>query len=245
MKTDAGYGSLFRKNRIILSVILLLAVLTAAFMLLYSVRVRYITVKNTEGETAEAVIRRVFPDEEDRQLFSVLFKCAGKNLPEDAFESVAVQLKGLTGCEIEAVMRPAVLSVTDGTNRYPVDEKGYVLFGNVTDELPPVEGIVFGEAVPLYPLSAEKEKVLAYAVHLAGLLEAEEVLFEGMTVENDSITVHMNDVDAAFGTDAMTGEKVHVLKQQIPYFEGLKGTVHLEKYDGSEKNEAVTFEVNP
>lgn len=245
MMKSEGYSAAFRRNKVIFGIVTVFAVLTLMLMLLYSVKVKEILVTDMDGAEKDAVVSLIFPEEEDLRMYRVLLKCIGKTGAEESFQSVSVSIKGINSCVIDAVPRPAAARLADENGTRPVDEKGYILPDKGEISLPLIEGADADGTAIFRPAGGSASDTLEYALRVVRLLNSAEIPFEKLQADDSGIIVCMGDVKAVFGNDLVTERKVQILKEQIPGFSGLKGTVHLENYDGSAEKEVFTFEVEP
>ena len=72
-----------------------------------------------------------------------------------------------------------------------------------------------------------------------------EIESDALFVRGGGFCLQIGEVTVNLGTDEWLAEKLLELRSQLPSLRRLRGTLHLEDYDGEKKNDHFTFEVSP
>ena len=208
----------------------------ALFLCLYLIRIDRVTVSGNAFVSPEVILEKAFPEEEDYHLYRVLLKLV-KGYPENEFaESMRLKLHGLSEAEIVVSEKPAVAEINAGGTYLFLNRDGIVLghAGEKREGLPYITGVrVLAFRDFEFPETDEKETLLG-AITVAEKARELKLSEECVRVENGQYFLEFGDVTAAIGSLSFLEGKLQEIRDQKSVYEGLKGTVHLETYDGSE-----------
>ena len=239
-----------RKKRFIWIIVLAAAVLLAAgaAALLYFVKVERFRVTGSLQLSESQVVELLYPEEEDRRLYKVLYaEIAG--LPENqAFDSASIRLKGLTEAVItvkESV--PAFVIATD-MSVYYFNSHGVRLPEpeHVEVAYPKLAGLkmVRCELLKKPTMSPEDAAVFEQCVSIFRDVREIGLPTDALFVSDGSFTLSFRSVRVSLGTYQYMREKLNETSYIFDQFEGLKGTLHMEDFDPDDPKKGVHFTVD-
>ena len=234
------------KGILILTAAVLLA--AAVILVLYFVKVDRFEVEGNRQIPDAMVTGLLYPDEEDTRLYKVLFaqlRGLGKN---EAFESASVKLTGFTSAVITVKeSEPAFVIATDVSanyyNRYgirlPEPEHLEVAY-------PKLAGLGFVRSEMLEKPVFSPENAAVYEQCLSILRTASELGLpaDSLFTQEGRFTLSFRNVRVSLGSFAHMREKLNEITYQYDYYEGLKGTLHMEDFDPDEPGQSYWFVVD-
>ncbi len=250
VKGPSGKSKAKKKQRlraVLLSVGSFLAILIAAAVLLYVLKVDTVAVKGNFYSSRETVLNRVLPEEDDYRLYKILWKSLFEVTDEEAFESLEIRMTGIQSCEITVRETEAICQILHRGAHLFLNGNGIVLgegAGNA-DLLPTLEGFTVTRFQELEKIGLLEETELESALELLKHLQEFGLRPEKVVLTDGRYEAVFGDVTASLGEGVHLREKVSELSGQFPHFRTLKGVMHLENCDGSENQKRFYFEVRP
>ena len=235
----------------IVIITLMLITVFAAFALTISslTTIEEITVTGNTYTEEEPLIERYFPTEKSRLLSRTFFRgLLDRNTPE-SMESVKLVLHGTKSCEIRTVEKEAAFTIAlrDEEGVVIVTADGAVLTkaAQTPEHLSLIAGILATNAEPLFKCETDQPETYDQLIRVIPILREYQLDNDAFYIRNGSFCLDFGEVTVSLGTDQYLREKLTELQNQIPSFAGLKGTLHLEDYDGGKNTDRFTFEVRP
>ena len=235
---------------ILITTVLLLLVLFAGVLIGSSlISVENIEISGTRWAEEEPVLDWYFPTEKSRILSRAILKnILGRSRPP-AFSESKVVLTGLRDCEIRVTEKEAafVIGMKNGDGVLVVTEDGEVLKKEpeVPEHLSLIAGISALSEEPLLPALTDQPETYTQLLRVVKLLQEYEIESDELFIRDGGFCLQIGEVTVCLGTDDWLREKLQELRNQIPAFTRLHGTLHLEDYDGENKTDGFTFEVSP
>ncbi|MCR4746304.1 MAG: FtsQ-type POTRA domain-containing protein [Lachnospiraceae bacterium] len=130
--------------------------------------------------------------------------------------------------------------------RYMYFDKDGIIVESSTDVkegIPVVKGLKFEQCVMGELLPVSDTDVFKEILSLTQLLNKYSIVCDGIYFPADgTITLYFDKARVYIGTMDNIDEKMIKLQYIVPKLEGLSGVLHLENYDGENKDEYITFE---
>ena len=225
--------------------LLLLAGLVAV---LYFVKVEKFRVTGNQSLSESQVRELLYPEEEDRRLYKVLYAQISGLRRNEAFDSASVRLQGLTEALItvkESV--PAFVVATDATVFY-FNQYGIRLPEpqHVAVAYPRLAGIRFAGCEFLKKPAMSPEDGAVFEQCLSIFREISEIGLptDALMVQDGNFTLSFRKVRVSLGTYRYMREKLHEISYQFDQYEGLKGTLHMENFDPDDPRQSYHFTVD-
>ena len=225
--------------------LLLLAGLVAV---LYFVKVEKFRVTGNQSLSESQVRELLYPEEEDRRLYKVLYAQISGLRRNEAFDSASVRLQGLTEALItvkESV--PAFVVATDATVFY-FNQYGIRLPEpqHVEVAYPRLAGIRFAGCEFLKKPAMSPEDGAVFEQCLSIFREISEIGLptDALMVQDGNFTLSFRKVRVSLGTYRYMREKLHEISYQFDQYEGLKGTLHMENFDPDDPRQSYHFTVD-
>ncbi len=235
---------------ILISLLMLVLVAAAAVMIYASLTpVKEIRVDGRRYTEEDPLISWYFPTEKSRLLSRLTIRMIRGVTPPPAISSGKIVLLGLNECEIRITEKEAAFTIAmqDGSGVLLVTPDGEVLrhLEEKPEHLALITGIhaLFDE--PLMPAVTDQPETFKHLLKAVRIVREFDFETDELYIQNGSLCLDIGDVTVSLGTDDYLREKLTELMSQIPAFEGLKGTLHLEDYDGGKNSGRFTFEVKP
>ncbi len=247
-KKEKSTGTLVGDIALILFMLVICA--AAAVLIITSLsNVKTIRIEGNRLTEAEPILEWYFPDEKSRILSRLIIRnYLGRTNPP-AFTSSKVTVTGLTECVLTVGEKDPLftISVSDEDGVLILTEDGAELVKTMETpaHIPHISGIHAMKDMPLLQPETDQPATFEALVRVLRILREYEVESDEIFIKNGQFYLRFGLVNVNLGKDVYLKEKVIVLKSQVPQFEGLRGTLHLENYDGSEAEERFTFEVDP
>lgn len=232
----------------ILKILCVLAVLTFAFSLIYTAfRVKKINVQGNQYTSSQDVVDWLKKDrfsDNSLYLYCKYNWSDAEQLP--SIESVEVQLKSPWIVEVQVHEKEFVGGVSFGAKYLYFDSMGIasLISAEKLEGIPYIEGIdikeekvQLGDNIPVEDTWIYQQ-IQEFSTCLAELeLKPDKIIYE-----NSGITLYFGSVQVLVGNDAFK-EKLQqippILKKLEEQYEGVTGTLHLEKFDAG--NTTIRF----
>ena len=226
-------------------VLLLLAGLVAV---LYFVKVEKFRVTGNQSLSESQVRELLYPEEEDRRLYKVLYAQISGLRRNEAFDSASVRLQGLTEALITVKeSAPAFVVATDATVFY-FNQYGIRLPEpqHVEVAYPRLAGIRFAGCEFLKKPAMSPEDGAVFEQCLSIFREISEIGLptDALMVQDGNFTLSFRKVRVSLGTYRYMREKLHEISYQFDQYEGLKGTLHMENFDPDDPRQSYHFTVD-
>ena len=236
----------------VLAAFLLLLVLTGFFLTAYLVRMNTISVDGDLHYDSSEVVRRIFPEAHPRLLSVVREKYFMPASKRRVFDKIRVRIPSLTSCVIEITEKEpaAVFSEEDGDTDFLLSEDGVLLYLEPKDiyrgsELIRIEGLEFRSYEVFRIPETEQPEEAAKAVLIAEGIRKREIPCSVFRYKEGAYFLDFGDVKVAFGPADNTDAKLDAVRDQYPYYAGLKGVLHMEKYSREAEGSSFYFSVEP
>ena len=238
-----------RKKRIkkVFIVIPLLVLLLAGIVCgLYFIKVDRITVTGDERVSGEVVLSQTFPDEESTRLYKVIWRMVD-GLPQNgAFSKFSLKLTWFTSAVITAWEEESVFKVVNASETYYYTANGIRVDRPETDELIRLEGFPIrnNELYTAPDLKEDRMEAFRNAGMVLTFVNDRKLPAESLTELDGSYLLSFGDVKVSLGSMDHMSEKIYEVSFQYPKYEGLKGTLHMENFDGTNASKGFTFTVD-
>lgn len=230
----------------ILLVVILVALVAGAVCFSCRYHVDSIAVADTFRSEPGDIQDYVFPDEESTVFYRVVWK-ALKGMDAPAFSNLYIKFSGVISVSIRGTENTPILQVDNGTETYYFDENGYRVPAANTEEK---VSLFVDFSVPetaLYEkpkLSEEQAEAFETALQIAVYVKALNIPSDYITMTEIGAVLAFQSVNVALGSSDHLREKLEEVVCQYLYYEGLKGTLHMENYDGSNSGKGFYFTTN-
>ncbi len=127
------------------------------------------------------------------------------------------------------------------------DKDGIVVESSMekNDDIPVVLGLKFDRCVMGELLPVSNSEVFKEILSLTQLLNKYSIVCDDLYFsDSGEILLYFADARVSLGTMDNIDEKMIKLQYIVPELKGLSGTLHMENYDGEDKDEYITFEID-
>ncbi len=127
------------------------------------------------------------------------------------------------------------------------DKDGIIVESSMekTEDIPVVLGLKFDRCVMGELLPVSNKEVFKEILSLTQLLNKYSIVCDDIFFSDDSnIILYFGDARASLGTMDNIDEKMIKLQYIVPELKGMSGVLHMENYDGENKDEYITFEID-
>lgn len=237
----AGRRKRKKPTAVIIIVLILILGIAGTMFVNKMFTVREITIEGSDKYTYDELYRYIFADRNDKN--TLLFKFTDRKAPD-------IEIPFIAKVSME-VQWPDKIAVTvyeksivgyvkyKGTNMY-FDKDGVIVESSVERfaDVPEVDGLNYTSIVMYNKLDVPDESIFSTLNNFSQYLEKYGIPIDVINIINDKeISVKIDNVNVLLGNyDNSMPDKLYELKCMIPEFTGLKGTLHLEDYDGTAKD---------
>lgn len=213
------------------------AVAVAALVIIFGFKTKKIVYEgNTRLEDAQ-ITEYVFGGKLPNSIIYKLFGKKNKHVPFVKSYDVSIQDPGTLKLTIHEREYLGFFKTEAGNNYF--DDSGTVtdISDKVIDGVVEIDGLKFISVEEGADISAAneemKEKIMSFAKAFnEHQIPSEKISFD----ENGDVSIKIKDVTVLCGSDEYAEEKMDRLNRIVPEMEDLKGILHLESFDGTEKN---------
>jgi len=232
-------------NRILRTIVILLAVLAAAALILvYGFRIRTVAVEGNERYPAEEISSDLMSTSllQNTLYFAWRYRSAVPSPDAPYLTSVRAKILSPTSVKISVTESTLIGRVQyDGQNVY-FDEDGIVQM--ITDEVRPgiplVTGVSLQKPTLYQKLSMDNASTLRTMLSVTQLLIQADFIPDSVTFdESGNMTLRFGSVAVRLGQDEYLEEKIANLVQIYPQISSESGTLNMEGFTG--KNSSITF----
>ncbi len=223
---------------VILAVLILLLGAGAVVFVNKAFAVREITIEGSDKYSYDELYSYIFADRNDRN--TLFFKYTDRKAP-------AIEIPFIAKVSMD-VQWPDKIAVTvyeksivgyvvyKGTNMY-FDKDGVIVecSNERFADVPEIEGLNYDTIVMYDKLEVPDKDIFNTLNNFSQYLEKYQIPADVISVIDDNkLSVKVDDVTVLLGNyDNSMPDKLYKLKCMMPKFDGLKGTLHLEDYDGT------------
>lgn len=239
---------MMKRKKLIIAILVLFLLAAAAGGSVLALYLNYADDASVHGNvycSSSAIAESIFTNDDDTRLLNILIRGMRGGYKNEAFSAkLKLDLKNLKCVQVEITEKaPAAAVQYDGCYLI-VTEKGIALgrSDDVPEGLRTIRGLEF--AAPEYFTVPETgDDSLQGAVEIVVSLDRFEAAGDPVIYRDGGYFLIVGDVTVAYGKAEYLNEKAEALLAQTPYYEGLKGTLHMENYDGSRETEKFYFTV--
>ena len=226
---------------IVVTVFVLLAVAGGFIFVNKVFAVKQINIEGSDKYTYDELYEYIFKDRNDKN--TLLFKYTDKKAPKPEIPFIAktvMDVRWPDTINITVYEKSIVGYVTyKGTNMY-FDKDGMIVECSTEEfaDVPRVCGLDFDRIVMYEKLDVPDDSVFGMINDFRQYLEKYSIPVDMINIlENNEFSVKIDNVNVLLGAyDNTMPDKLYELKCMMSEFDGLKGTLHMENYDGSTKN---------
>lgn len=222
------------KRIVLISLIILLA---AGACIYYIFRVNTVEYVGNKHYTNEEMSERLFNGKTPNALLYQVFGVKETNIP--FIQKVDVEIDWPDKMHI-TVYEKAIIGYISymGCNMY-FDKDGIIVESSTQEYegVPEIMGLKFQSIVLDSKLDVGNDAVFQQILDLTQSFHKYELDVDSVYFNSSyEITLYMGDVKVLLGNDDGLTDKLYELKQMSSQFEGLKGTLHLEDYNGTDSS---------
>lgn len=228
------------KKWILAAVLVLLSVL-----LLWSVRIKEITITGSTRHTNEQMVNLLFPDTLDRNTLYCLYK--EKFQPHKEITFVAdYDIIFRSPFKVEVmVYEKSIVGYVSYLNSYMYFDKDGIIVESTSHKLegiPQIDGLKFGQIVLGEPLPIGDMNIFTEILNLTQVLSLYDMGVDKIHYSpKGEATLILGDVKVFLGSSDDMNGKISELHDMLPQLEGLKGTLYLDTYDELKPDAMFSF----
>ena len=229
--------------KIFIITLIILAVMAAAvyFCIKKFFKVKEINITGSDKYTYDELYSYIFEQRDDSNTIMFKYtdsKADGIDIPFIAKTDIKIQWPDTIDV---TVYEKSIVGYVEykGSNMY-FDKDGIVVESSteIFEDIPLVTGLRFSSIVVNEKLAIENPKLFDSICDVTQYLSKYEITVDSVNVEeDDTMSVNIGDVRVLLGdNDHYMADKIYELKCMSEEFDGLKGVLHLENYDGNGQN---------
>ncbi len=235
-------------HRLLVTIAVLILFIGAVTAVLLSLYLNYaddaVVCGNVYAKSPD-IVSAVFTEDDDTRLLNILIRELNGGYKNGAFTAhFKLELADMKKVTIDVTENKPAAAVAIDENYLIVTETGNVL--GKTAEVPAglreIRGIEILER-EAFSVPETADDALLGAIDIVVSLDRFEAVGDPVTYRDGGYFITVNDVTVAYGKAEYLNEKAEALNAQTPYYEGLRGTLHMEDYDGSRETEKFYFTV--
>jgi cell division protein FtsQ len=234
-----------RKIKIITAV---LAVMLIAGGLIFSFRIKNITVQGNAWYTDEEIAEEILSGPmSDRSVVIFLKNLLGRKESIPFIEDYSVSFTSTDSIEIIVYEKSIVGYVEYMSSNMYFDKDGIVVESSYESlsGIPQITGLEFGSIVLYKKLPVSDARVFENILNLTQMLSVNGIGVDRINYsEMREATLYIDDIVVELGTDEEMNGKISELADMLPKLEGMSGTLYLDTYDKNNDNAAYSFKLN-
>ena len=212
---------------------------------MYLLQIQRIEIRGNRYCNDEIVLSKVFRTEDDYRLSSVISKMIFGVENDGAFKSIRVSLTGLQSAAVTVTETEGIAQVRFSEDYVFLNENGIVI-GNLPVQDPEMlllNGTFFTSYTDFMFPETEDPSLLKDALAVAGGVRKAGLRPLEIRCAEKKYVLVLGDVEVSIGTSENLEAKLREIGYQMPKYEGLKGILHMEDYDGRTEKPYFYFEV--
>ena len=226
---------------IFLTVLLLLAVL-------FSVRIKSVTVSGNERYTDEQIESMIFDTKLSKNPVYCYYQYRFRPHKTIPFvEDYKIVFRSPVNVEIITYEKSVVGYVSYMNSLMYFDKDGIIVesSSNKLEGIPWVTGLKFGHIALHQPLPVENTRIFDEILNLTQLLSTHEITVDRIQYDtHGNASLILGDITVYLGSNDQMSGKISELKDQLPVLTGLSGTLYLDTYDEAETATSYRFVKN-
>ncbi len=238
-----------KKWKWILAAAVLVILAAAAVLVLYLVKVERFEVKGNVQLTDAQVTELLYPEEEDRRLYKVIYAQIKGLRKNDAFDTASVKVSGLKSAVITVKESVPAFVIASDASVYYYNRNGIRLPEpeHVEVAYPKLAGvrIIRSELLKQPVLSPEDAAAFEQCLTVFRLASELKLPLDFVSVLKGEFTVSFRKVRVILGGYEYMREKMYEISYQYSQYDGLHGTLHMEEFDPAEAGQTYWFVVDP
>ena len=226
---------------IFLTVLLLLAVL-------FSVRIKSVTVSGNERYTDEQIESMIFDTKLSKNPVYCYYQYRFRPHKTIPFvEDYKIVFRSPVNVEIITYEKSVVGYVSYMNSLMYFDKDGIIVesSSNKLPGIPWITGLKYGHIALHQPLPVENNKIFDEILNLTQLLSTHEITVDRIQYDtHGNASLILGDITVYLGSNDQMSGKISELKDQLPVLAGLSGTLYLDTYDEAETATSYRFVKN-
>lgn len=232
-------------NRILRSIVILLAVVAAAaLILIYGFRLKTVTVEGNDRYSSDQISQDLRSSSllSNTLFFAWRYRNATTSADAPYLTSIKAKILSPSSVKVTVTESRLVGRVQYNNQNVYFDENGIVLMitGEVREDVPLVTGVKMEKPVLYQKLTLDNASTLRTMLSITQLLIQEDFIPDSVTFdESGNMTVRFGGVAVRLGQDEYLEEKIANLVAIYPQISSESGTLNMEGFTG--KNSSITF----
>jgi cell division protein FtsQ len=225
-----------------------LAFILIAAGLVFSVKIKTITVHGNEWYTDEEIQDRILSGPmSDRSVVIFLKNAFGKKKDIAFIEDYSISFTSPDSIDIIVYEKSIVGYVQYMSSNMYFDKDGIVVESSYDclSGIPMITGLEFGSIVLYKKLPVADPRVFENILNLTQMLSVSGISVDRINYNSmREATLYIKDIVVELGTDEEMNGKISELAAMLPKLEGMSGTLYLDTYDKNNDNAAYSFKLN-
>lgn len=221
------------------------AVILLWVIVLFTVRVREVSVVGNERYTAEQIEEILFPEGLGRNTIYSYIKNRFRPHEKIPFvEDYRIVYQSPTSVEVIVYEKSVVGYVSYMSSCMYFDKDGIIVesASEKLDGVPWITGLKFGQIVLYQPLPVEREDIFQEILNLTQILSIYELKVDKIQYNQlAEATLYLGDIEVQLGTNEGLNGKIAELNDMIPMLEGRKGILYLTDYKENQTSAGYPF----
>lgn len=219
---------IFMKIAIVLLIVGGLAVLSS---IIFKVEREDITYVGNNRYSDEEMTKKIFGDNINTLMYTVFESKNQEKIP--FIQKYDVEVVWPDKMVVTIYEKPMIGYIKYmGSNMY-FDKDGMIVESSpqILESLPQITGISFDSIVLNEKLKVEDDSIFDKILEYTQDFDKNELQVDRLHFDSElDATLYIGDVKVLLGDNGYLSEKIHELKQVVPYLEGRKGVLSLEEY---------------
>lgn len=230
-------------NILIIITGLLIVGVSAVIICNYAFRITTINITGSERYTYDQLYKSIFEDRNSKNMLAYLYTDRKAEPVEIPFISqIDVDVEWPDTLNITVYEKSITGYVMYKGNYMYFDKDGVVVESSSekVEGVPMVEGLDFSSIVLYSKLEIQDSSIFSTILNITQSLEKYDISVDKIEIGDDKqLYLYVGNVKVNLGTEEDIGEKIYGLSRMISKFNGLSGTLFMEKYN--EDTSSVRF----
>ncbi len=221
-----------------LTVLIVLILVAAAFFSYKFITVNEVNVQGLKRQNKETVEKILFEDNTERSFLRLLYeKVTGKNKHIPFVEEYDIEIVSLNSINVTVYEKSITGYVVCMEKNWYFDKDGIVVecTGDFLEGIPRISGLAFDYVVVDDKLPLEDEDIFGKLLDLTQMISKYKMNVTQINMYKGEITIYIGNVRVKLGDGRDMNDKMIDLNDMMPTMEDIPGVLDMTEYDASRK----------
>lgn len=225
-------------------IIIVVTALLGMVFLLFSWRVRNITVIGNRWYTEDEIKEMIFPDTISGNVPYLFWNTKIGNRKELPFiQDYSIDFSNAFDIEV-IVYEKSIVGYVSYMSSYMYFDKDGIVVESSSERLegiPGIEDLKFGNIVLYQALPVADEEIFSQILTITQLLSVNAIEADNIRIVNKNITLTLGDIEVVLGDFKDISGKLSELSDILSELQGLQGTLYLDSYEENKDRTLYIF----